>query len=147
MCMAIQRDTLSLLGSWKSKGWTQKCETASQINAVGARQYKHLVPAPQPSHLPWNVLWKGNWSDGKRERAPRRRHEVKLTFMKLQLHVGLLHRYGFTLLLPTSANVMCSYTPLPHGREERNAWKHHHCALMWTTVNGWVKVPLKMHDD
>lgn len=50
-------------------------------------------------------------------------------------------------LLRTSAIVMCSYTHLPHARVERNAWKHHYCALIRTTVNGWVKVPLKMHDD
>lgn len=37
--------------------------------------------------------------------------------------------------------------PPPHAREERNAWKHHYCVLLWTTVNGRVKVPLKMHDD
>lgn len=75
-------------------------------------------PPPQPSDLPRNV-W--NWSDVKTERAPRPRHEVKLTFMKLKSQVGLLLRYGFTRrrcsdLLPTSR----ALTPSPPPMPERN---------------------------
>lgn len=72
-------------------------------------------------------------------------HEVKFTFMKLKSQVGFLCWYGFkrhycSALLPATSCAL----KLP----KRNGMlgKHHYCALTWSTVNGWVKVPFEMHD-
>lgn len=54
--------------------------------------------------------------------------------------------YGFKrhLLFRTSSATLCALNS--PTQEEWNAWKHHYCALTWSTVNGWVKVPFEMHE-
>lgn len=80
------------------------------------------------------------------EQAPCPHHEVKFTFMKLMSQVGFLCWYGFKRnycsALPPQHYVLCN-SPT---QEEWNAWKHYYCALTWSTVNGWFKVPFEMHD-
>lgn len=84
------------------------------------------------------------------ERAPLPHREVKLYIRETKVTGWPSASLWLYEASPprTPADAVCSYKlnppPLPPpAQEERNAWKHHYCALTCTTVNGRVKVPLK----
>lgn len=119
-----------------------------QNNLTNVRWYKwQLVPPPRMPSASKYMFSKtviGPMLDVEQALCPH--HEVKFTFMKLKSQVGFLCWYGFkrhycSALLPQHHVLLNSPT-----QEEWNAWKHHYCALTWSTVNGWVKVPFEMHD-
>lgn len=132
MCMAIHRVRLSVLGRWKSKGWTQKRETASQINGADAHQYKrHLVPAHdrQICLEMFSGTGIGPMLNRARSAWPARGktyiHQTKVPGWPS----ASLWLYRAPLL-PTSSNVLCSYTP--SHMPERNGMLGNITTALWS---------------
>lgn len=149
--MAIRRVRLSILDCSKWNDWTWKHEITPQSKTKHSDKctvIQMTVGAtprmPSASKYMFSKTVIGPMLDVEQALCPH--HEVKFTFMKLKSQVGFLCWYGFkrhycSARLPQHHVLLNSPT-----QEEWNAWKHHYCALTWSTVNGWVKVPFEMHD-